>query len=92
MAPLTSLGRSTIIVSWVATALALFALALGIAGRLHANRPIDIAEWLNYAAFIIGVVLVCQNTFAVLAEGQAEHQNQLRDSQINTLAKVRRSS
>lgn len=88
MAQLTSLGRDTIIISWVFTAFAFTSLVLGTAGRLHARAPIAVTEWLNHVAFIVGVVLVAQNTFTILVEGQAEHQSQLRDSQIKKLANV----
>lgn len=90
MPPLTSLGRTTIIVSWTATTLALIALALATAGSLYAHRTIGTPDWLNYAACTIGLVIVAQNTFAILVEGKSEHQSQLEDTQINTLAKVRR--
>ncbi|PVI03443.1 hypothetical protein DM02DRAFT_251259 [Periconia macrospinosa] len=87
MANLTPLGRTTIIVSWVATTLAFISLALSLASHIHVRRSLAITEYLTYAAFLIGVILIAQNTFAILVEGQAEHQTQLRDSQINTLAK-----
>ncbi|KAF2646367.1 hypothetical protein P280DRAFT_9495 [Massarina eburnea CBS 473.64] len=95
MANLTPLGRTTIVVSWLVTTLAFISLVFCTVVFLCAGRFgystrfswISTSDGLNYAAFVVGVVLVSQNTFAILVEGQANHQNDLASRQADKLAK-----
>jgi hypothetical protein len=89
MPVLTALGHSTIIVSWLFTGLTLISLVLSTALLLYARKRLSVSEWLNFAATITAIALVSQNTYAILIEGQSEHQSDLSPSQTTVLAKVR---
>jgi hypothetical protein len=82
------LGHSTIIVSWVATSLAFASLGVTTGSNVLSGRSFALADWLIYIAFLIGVLLVAQNTWAIINEGQASHQNDLTNSRTDVLARV----
>ncbi|KAF2682210.1 hypothetical protein K458DRAFT_488890 [Lentithecium fluviatile CBS 122367] len=89
MSNLSHLGHSTIIVSWAATSLALVLLVISTATIIRViRRKLGLPDYLNFAAFLIGVLLVTQNTQAIVNEGQAKHQGDLLGSRIDTLAKL----
>jgi hypothetical protein len=88
MVSLTTLGHTTIIFSWLFTALALSSLIASTTILLFARRRLSASDWLNFAAFTTALVLVSQNTYAIFVEGQSEHQSDLSPSQIDVLAKV----
>jgi hypothetical protein len=89
MPAVTALGHSAIIVSWLFTGLTLISLALSTTLLLYARKRLSVSEWLNFAATITAIALVSQNTYAILIEGQSDHQSDLSPSQITVLAKVR---
>ena len=88
MVVLTALGHTTIIVSWSFTGVALLSIISSTAIACFMQKRMYASDWLNFAAFITALVLVSQNTYAILVEGQSEHQSDLSPSQIDTLAKV----
>jgi len=89
MVTLTPLGHTTVVISWLFTALAFLSLIVSTATLLVLRTGICASEWLNFTAFVTAIVLVSQNTYAIHVEGQSEHQDNLSLSQIDTLAKVR---
>ena len=64
------LGRTTIICSWIFTALA----GLGVCAQLVKARSfMKVDDVLILGAFVTALVLVAQTTWAILDEGQGEH-------------------
>lgn len=86
-----SLALCTLIVNWTLTLLAFIAVVVVYCHRLAARglyilvRPDDI---LLLASFIVGIALVSVSTWAILDEGQAEHQENVSGSQLERAAKV----
>ena len=83
----TKLAYHTLAWSWTVTGLAavavLFQTIIGYKhGTLGRNDPLNILAW------VVGVALVMQSTWAIVDEGQAEHQQSLSSSQVARAAKV----
>jgi uncharacterized protein YcfL len=89
MPKLSPLGETTIIVSWLMTALALFLL---VGTTCSSSRSLAVHDYVLFASFFLGLALVCQTTWAVIEEGMAEHQADLPVSARNTVAKVSQAS
>ena len=86
MQDLTPLARNTLIVGWLFTAFALlfvvFSFYYCIAFRTH--------DFFSVGAFITGLLLVIQMTWAVTNKGGGEHQVDISEKDISLLAKVSR--
>lgn len=84
-----AVGRLTIALGWVLTALALLSLTLHTwskkVGGLSINCFDDI---LVYLSFLISLALMSLTTWAVVVEGQGRHQSAESRSQIELIAKV----
>ena len=85
----TSLALCTLAVNWTLTILASIAVAVMYCLRFvepsFSVRPDDA---LVLVSLVVGVVLVSLSTWAVLDEGQAEHQEAVSGSQLEMAAKV----
>ena len=83
----TELARQTIIWSWICTGFAFLMTSLNISARIL-RKVVGADDILIAIALVIGIVLVCQTTWAIVDEGQAEHQEDLSSSQVTLAAKV----
>ena len=83
----TKLAYHTLVWSWTVKVLAAIAVVFHIFVN-HKYRNVALEEGLNILAWICGVALVIQSTWAIVDEGQAEHQKTLSTSQVSRAAKV----
>jgi hypothetical protein len=88
MHPLSDLGRVTIIVTWIATGLAFLSVMAVVAYFLIEKKKPRWEDWVHFLAFAIGILLVGQNTWAIVVEGEGEKQSTLSNHQVDTIAKV----
>lgn len=89
MRTLTSLALCTLVVNWTLTLLALVAVAVMYWHRLVGmSKPVRPDDVLVLASFVVGAVLVSLSTWNILDEGQAEHQENVSESQLGRAAKV----
>lgn len=85
----TSLALCTLAVNWTLTLLALVAVTVMYWHRLVGlSMPVRPEDILVLASFIVGAVLVSLSTWTILDEGQAEHQENVSESQLGRAAKV----
>jgi hypothetical protein len=93
MAQLTSLARTTIIVSWLMVGLAFFSTTMHSICllRIRKNKPSvsDICVWV---ALFFGIILVAQTTWAIADEGSGKHQWDILQQNVLVVAKVRREA
>jgi hypothetical protein len=91
MAPLTSLAKTSIILSWLMVGLASISIIVQILwlSRFQKSRPSvgDICVWV---AFVVGIVLVAQTTWAIIDEGSGKHQSDVAQQNLAAVAKVSR--
>ena len=79
------LGRTTIVCSWIFTALAGVAVW---AQFVKARRFMQTDDFLIFGAFVIALVLVAQTTWAILDEGQGEHVIDESQTHLALIARV----
>lgn len=89
MTPLTSLANISIILSWLMVGLACISTIVQILwlSRFKKSRPGvgDICVWV---AFVVGIVLVAQTTWAIIDEGSGKHQSDIAHQNLAAVAKV----
>ena len=85
MQTLSPLAENTLIVSWTFTGLAIIFFCVAI----FTHRRIELHDIFSLAALITGLALVAQMTWAVLKEGEGEHQRNIPLEIVPSLAKVR---
>lgn len=89
MRSLTSLALCTLVVNWTLTLLALVAVAVMYWHRLVGqSMPVRADDALVLASFVVGAVLVSLSTWNILDESEAEHQENVSESQLGRAAKV----
>ncbi|KAI0424954.1 hypothetical protein F5Y09DRAFT_322911 [Xylaria sp. FL1042] len=81
----TAVGILTIVLGWVLTALALLSLILYIWSKRGLSISFD--DILLYLSFLISLALMSLTTWAVVVEGQGQHQSAESRSQIELVAK-----
>ena len=83
----TKLAYHTLVWSWTVTGLAAIAVIFQtVVGYTHGMLGHN--DSLNILAWLVGIALVIQSTWAIVDEGQAEHQQTLPSSQVARAAKV----
>ena len=83
----TKLAYHTLVWSWTVTGLAAIAVIFQtVVGYKH--RALGHNDSLNILACLVGIALVILSTWAIVDEGQAEHQQNLSSSQVALAAKV----
>lgn len=84
-----SLALCTLVVNWTLTVIALIAMMAMHCHRWRASSiPVRPEDILLLVSFVMGMVLVSLSTWAILDEGQAEHQDSISKSQLEHAAKV----
>lgn len=84
----SDIARTTLICSWLFTGLATISITIQILS-IHHRRMIGIDDYLLFTAYLISVLLVAQTTWAVVDEGQGEHEDDVSNhSQFGIVAKV----
>lgn len=83
----TGLAHHTLAWSWSVTGLAGILLIFQVVIR-HKQRSFGVYDALTMVAWGIGVIMVIQTTWAIVDEGQGEHQQNLSTSKVNRAAKV----
>lgn len=90
MEPLTPLAKTSITVSWIMVALACVSTSAQLIWLLRINKTIPgVADICVLLAFVIGILLVAQTTWAMVDEGSAKHQWDISQQNIAAVAKVR---
>lgn len=82
------LGQTTIICSWTFTALAVPACGCHIVFRILKKHGHGWDDYALFFAFVIEIVLVGQNTWLILHDGQNNHENGVKPSKLALVAKV----
>lgn len=82
------LPRQTLIIDWVFTGLGLHGLIVLIKGRLIKKVQLGWDDYIPIFVWVIGVMLVCQTTWAIRREEQAEHQVDVSRSKLEKAAMV----
>ncbi|KAF2740916.1 hypothetical protein EJ04DRAFT_507371 [Polyplosphaeria fusca] len=80
----SGLGLTTIVIGWVLSGLAIL---LMLATVLHLRRFVRPHDLFNLTALIVGLLVVSQTTWAIISEGQGQHQDKLANRQIAMVAK-----
>jgi hypothetical protein len=88
MTLLTPLARATIILSWLLVGVACAASALQVVWLRIRKGRVSAAEICFFAAFVVGVLVVAQTTWALIDEGAGKHQADLEEKNIAAVAKV----
>lgn len=88
----SSLAVCTLVVNWTLTLLAFISIAATCATRKTRGAKAGLDDILICIALAVGTILVALSTWAIVAEGQAEHQQDLSESQLARAAKVGRLS
>lgn len=88
MTLLTPLARTTIITSWLLVGVACASFASEIASLRIQRRNVSAGDGCFFAAFIVGVLVVAQTTWALIDEGAGKHLADLADQNIAAAAKV----
>jgi hypothetical protein len=83
----STIGNTTLICSWLFTALAMVSIAIQ-ALHIRERKGADASDFFIFAAFFVSIFLVVQTTWAVLDEGQGVHQSNLETQQFAVVAKV----
>ncbi|KAI0117884.1 hypothetical protein GGR51DRAFT_270179 [Nemania sp. FL0031] len=81
----TTVGWLTIILGWILTTLALVSVILYIWSRGHLKVSVD--DILLYLSFLISLVLMSVTTWAVVVQGQGQHESSESRSQFELVAK-----
>ena len=84
----TKLATYTLASSWAATAAAAMVLVTMITVRRMQEFSLMSHDVLIILAWLLGVGLIAQTTWAIINEGQGEHQQDLQMSQVQAAAKV----
>lgn len=87
MKPATNLAYHTLAWSWTVTGLAALAVGFQITSR-RITHNFGVDDGLVVIAWVVGLILVAQTTWAILDEGQGEHQQTLSAGQVSRAAKV----
>jgi predicted ABC-type exoprotein transport system permease subunit len=82
-------GIVTIATNWLFVIIALGAVILALLLSLSRRQEIfSLEDCVTAIALIIGVGLACQTTWAIVLEGNSEHQSDFTGSQVMVLARV----
>lgn len=84
----TSLAICTLVVNWTLTILALFSMFVIHIFKKRRGMEYRVDDALVCAAFVVGLVFVMLSTWAIIDEGQGEHQQNVSESQLTRAAKV----
>lgn len=84
----TGLAKCTLGLSWTFTIFALLSCIAGLYRRVVQPLRTSAADILVMVSFVLGTVLVAQSTWAIIDEGQGEHQWLVSDSKLSRAAKV----
>ncbi|KAF2794523.1 hypothetical protein K505DRAFT_241944 [Melanomma pulvis-pyrius CBS 109.77] len=87
MASLSHLGLITVIITWILTCLAFISILSSVYLLVVITKKFAIHDYLNLLAFLIGLLLVVQTTWAVVAEGEGNSQFNLTNHQVSLIAK-----
>ncbi|KAF2872965.1 hypothetical protein BDV95DRAFT_361907 [Massariosphaeria phaeospora] len=87
MRALPALGCITIILIWIVTFLALTSVVVSVVGSVTGRRKLRFSHWMNIAAFVVGMLLVGQTTWAIIAEGEGAHQLEMSLEQTNLIGR-----
>lgn len=90
MASLSHLGLTTIVVTWILTCLAFISTIANAYRLVFIAKKLAIDDYLNFLAFLIGLLLVVQTTWAVVAEGEGNRQSDLTDHHVTLIVKASR--
>lgn len=84
----SDIAYSTLVCSWLFTGLATISIIAQVLS-VHRRRDIGIDDYLLFTAYFVSVLLVVQTTWAVVDEGQGEHEADVsHQSQFGIVAKV----
>lgn len=84
----SDIARTTLVCSWLFTGLATISMIAQVLS-IHHRKAIDIDDYLLFTAYLVSVLLVAQTTWAVVNEGQGEHEADVsHHSQFGVVAKV----
>lgn len=84
----TSLAICTLVVNWTLTLLAFLSLVVIFAYQQRRSH-FGLDNTLVLISFVFGTILVALSTWAIVDEGQGQHQQRITDSQLSKAAKVR---
>lgn len=84
----TTLAICTLVVNWTLSLLAFISVVSTRAFRPAQGNFLPIEEALIYMALVLGVILVSLSTWAIVDEGEGQHQQDILGSQLERAAKV----
>jgi hypothetical protein len=88
MGSLTSLAKTTIIVSWLLVGLACISTVAQIVSLRMRKKTFSAVDGCLGGALIIGITLVAQTTWAIIDEGAGRHQYDMEKRNVAAIAKV----
>jgi glucan phosphoethanolaminetransferase (alkaline phosphatase superfamily) len=88
MSSLTSLAKTTIIVSWLLVGLAFISTIAQLIWLRVSRRRFSVVDFCLCVALVIGSALVSQTTWAMVDEGAGKHQYDIKKGNVAAVAKV----
>lgn len=82
---ISSLGVTTIVLSWILTPISIVAVGLHILHHLHGPRSLGLDDWLLIGALLVTLIHVIMITWAIADEGSDQH---LEVVSLSKLARV----
>ena len=88
MPSLSHFGRINLAITWTVTSLGFFSISICLVRSIFILRKFHLSDGSNTLAFVVGIVLVSQSTWATVLEDGKDHQMEFSDDKIQILAKV----
>lgn len=87
-----NIGLITIICGWTFVGVALLGLSLHIWWRVTKVRRFGLDDCLTILALVTTIALVAQTTWAIVCEGQDNHEAEVSSSKFDLVVRVRASN